>query len=188
MVTPPAKDGGLNPDILAAAAGPAWTAFFLYRRARRRWRRLLMGRRLYRRLIRLSAQGNILWLRRKKQLYGVVDIDMVAGPSGILILADKTANPRYLAADLMSQAEHDVLASAVLLTTSKRWRRQPARNWSGRQKGFPAVRSSGVPLRIMARRLCVILWATQSIFCERARAGACRDLYRNPMDFTRAAR
>lgn len=57
---------------------------------------------------------------RKKHLYGTVDIDMIAGPSEILIVADETANPKYLAADLMSQAEHDVLASAILLTTSSK--------------------------------------------------------------------
>ena len=56
----------------------------------------------------------------RKNLYGTVDIDMIAGPSEILIVADETANPKYLAADLMSQAEHDVLASAILLTTSSK--------------------------------------------------------------------
>ena len=56
----------------------------------------------------------------KKLLYGTVDIDMVAGPSEILIVADETANPKFLAADLMSQAEHDVLASAILITTSEK--------------------------------------------------------------------
>ena len=56
----------------------------------------------------------------KKLLYGTVDIDMIAGPSEILIVADDTANPKYAAADLMSQAEHDKLASSVLITTSQR--------------------------------------------------------------------
>ena len=55
----------------------------------------------------------------KRLLFGQVDIDMIAGPSEILVLADKTADPAYLAADLMSQAEHDVLASAILLTDSE---------------------------------------------------------------------
>ena len=66
----------------------------------------------------IVGPGNIFVATAKKQLFGTVDIDMIAGPSEILILADETANPRYLAADLMSQAEHDPLASAILLTTS----------------------------------------------------------------------
>ena len=66
----------------------------------------------------IVGPGNIFVATAKKLLYGIVDIDMVAGPSEILIVADKTADPSFLAADLMSQAEHDKLASAILLTTS----------------------------------------------------------------------
>ena len=67
----------------------------------------------------IVGPGNIFVATAKKQLYGVVDIDMIAGPSEILILADETAKPAFLAADLMSQAEHDKLASAILLTPSQ---------------------------------------------------------------------
>ena len=67
----------------------------------------------------IVGPGNIFVATAKKQLYGVVDIDMIAGPSEILILADATANPEFLAADLMSQAEHDPMASAILITTSQ---------------------------------------------------------------------
>ena len=67
----------------------------------------------------IVGPGNIFVATAKKHLYGTVDIDMIAGPSEILIVADQTANPKFLAADLMSQAEHDVLASAILLTTSE---------------------------------------------------------------------
>ena len=67
----------------------------------------------------IVGPGNIFVATAKKQLYGVVDIDMIAGPSEILIVADETANPRYLAADLMSQAEHDRMASAILITPSR---------------------------------------------------------------------
>ena len=63
--------------------------------------------------------GNIFVATAKKQLYGVVDIDMIAGPSEILIVADESANPTFLAADLMSQAEHDRMASAILITPSR---------------------------------------------------------------------
>ena len=74
----------------------------------------------------IVGPGNIYVATAKKQLYGTVDIDMVAGPSEILVLADETANPRYLAADLMSQAEHDPMASAILLTTSEAIARETA--------------------------------------------------------------
>lgn len=67
----------------------------------------------------IVGPGNIYVATAKKLLYGVVDIDMIAGPSEILIIADETANARYVAADLMSQAEHDVLAGAILLTNSQ---------------------------------------------------------------------
>ncbi|MBR3738302.1 MAG: histidinol dehydrogenase, partial [Eubacterium sp.] len=66
----------------------------------------------------IVGPGNIFVATAKRLLYGIVDIDMVAGPSEILIVADKTADPAFLAADLMSQAEHDKLASAILLSTS----------------------------------------------------------------------
>ncbi len=67
----------------------------------------------------LTGPGNIFVALAKKAVYGYVGIDSVAGPSEILVLADETANPRYVAADLLSQAEHDELASAILITTSK---------------------------------------------------------------------
>ena len=68
----------------------------------------------------IVGPGNIFVATAKKLLYGTVDIDMIAGPSEILVLADDSANPKYVAADLMSQAEHDRLASAILITTSER--------------------------------------------------------------------
>ena len=68
----------------------------------------------------IVGPGNIYVATAKKLLYGVVDIDMIAGPSEILVLADETAEPKYLAADLMSQAEHDVLASSIMVTTSRK--------------------------------------------------------------------
>ena len=74
----------------------------------------------------IVGPGNIYVATAKKHLYGVVDIDMIAGPSEILILADQTANPKFLAADLMSQAEHDLLASAILLTDSEELAQQVA--------------------------------------------------------------
>lgn len=63
--------------------------------------------------------GNIYVATAKKLCYGLVDIDMIAGPSEVLVIADKNANPKYIAADLMSQAEHDKLSSAILITTDE---------------------------------------------------------------------
>ena len=68
----------------------------------------------------IVGPGNIYVATAKKLLYGTVDIDMIAGPSEILVMADDTAEPKFVAADLMSQAEHDVIASAILVTTSER--------------------------------------------------------------------
>jgi len=117
MVTPPA-DGGANEDILAAAAISGVDKVFLIGGAQA-CAALAYGTQTVPRVDKIVGPGNIYVATAKRLLYGVVDIDMVAGPSEILILADETADPKYLAADLMSQAEHDVLASAILLTTSE---------------------------------------------------------------------
>lgn len=119
MVTPPSKDGGINPDILAAAVAAGVDRVFCIGGAQAA-AALAYGTASVPKVDKIVGPGNIYVATAKKQLYGVVDIDMIAGPSEILILADETADPRYLAADLMSQAEHDVLASAILLTTSER--------------------------------------------------------------------
>lgn len=117
MVTPPGKDGTPNPNIMAAAAVAGVDKVFLVGGAQA-VAALAYGTELIPRVDKIVGPGNIFVATAKKLLYGVVDIDMVAGPSEILIVADKTADPAFLAADLMSQAEHDVLASSILLTTS----------------------------------------------------------------------
>lgn len=117
MVTPPAKNGHANPDILVAAAIAGVDRIFLMGGAQA-VAALAYGTKTVPQVDKIVGPGNIYVATAKKLLYGVVDIDMIAGPSEILIVADESANPRYLAADLMSQAEHDVLAGAVLLTTS----------------------------------------------------------------------
>lgn len=81
---------------------------------------LRMGQNLFPKLIRLSDLEIFFVATAKKICYGVVDIDMIAGPSEVLVIADKTANPKYIDADLMAQAEHDKLASAILVTTSEK--------------------------------------------------------------------
>lgn len=118
MVTPPGKDGKPNPDILAAAAIAGVDRVFLMGGAQA-VAALAYGTDTVPKVDKIVGPGNIYVATAKRLLYGVVDIDMVAGPSEILIVADETANPKFLAADLMSQAEHDVLASAILLTTSE---------------------------------------------------------------------
>lgn len=117
MATPPQKDGKPNPNIMAAALIAGVDRIFLMGGAQAA-AALAYGTQTIPRVDKIVGPGNIYVATAKKQLYGLVDIDMIAGPSEILVLADETANPKYLAADLLSQAEHDVLASAILLTTS----------------------------------------------------------------------
>lgn len=117
MATPPQKDGKPNPNIMAAALIAGVDRIFLMGGAQAA-AALAYGTQTIPRVDKIVGPGNIYVATAKKQLYGLVDIDMIAGPSEILVLADETANPVYLAADLLSQAEHDVLASAILLTTS----------------------------------------------------------------------
>ena len=126
MVTPPAKDGNPNPNIMAAAAVAGVDRVFLVGGAQA-VAALAYGTEKIPKVDKIVGPGNIFVATAKKLLYGVVDIDMVAGPSEILIVADKSAKPAFLAADLMSQAEHDRLASAILLTTSSDIARQTAK-------------------------------------------------------------
>ena len=119
MVTPPMKDGRANPDILVAAAICGVDRVFLLGGAQA-VAALAYGTETIPKVDKIVGPGNIFVATAKKLLYGTVDIDMIAGPSEILVLADDTANPKFVAADLMSQAEHDKLASAILVTTSQR--------------------------------------------------------------------
>ena len=117
MCTPPQKDGTPNPNIIAAAKLAGVDRIFLMGGAQA-VAALAYGTETVPKVDKIVGPGNIFVATAKKLLYGVVDIDMIAGPSEILIVADKTANPKFLAADLMSQAEHDRLASSILLTDS----------------------------------------------------------------------
>lgn len=117
MVTPPCKDGKANRNILAAAAIAGVDRVFLCGGAQAIGA-LAYGTAEIPKVDKIVGPGNIFVATAKRLVYGSVDIDMIAGPSEILIVADGTANPKFLAADLMSQAEHDKLASAILVTTS----------------------------------------------------------------------
>ena len=117
MVTPPQKDGSINPAILAAAAVAGVDRIFKIGGAQA-IAALAYGTESVPRVDKIVGPGNAFVAEAKKQVFGQVAIDMIAGPSEILIVADKNANARFIAADLLSQAEHDRMASAVLVTDS----------------------------------------------------------------------
>ncbi len=117
MVTPPGKDGKVNPVTLAAAHLAGVTDAYKVGGAQA-IAALAFGTESIPRVDKIAGPGNIFVALAKKAVYGHVSIDSIAGPSEILVLADDSANPRYVAADLLSQAEHDELASAILVTTS----------------------------------------------------------------------
>ena len=118
MVTPPMKNGKINPVILAAARVAGVDKIFKIGGAQS-VAALSYGTESVPNVYKIVGPGNIYVAMAKKMVYGEVDIDMVAGPSEILVVADETANSRYVAADLLSQAEHDRLASSILVTTSE---------------------------------------------------------------------
>lgn len=118
MVTPPLKDGTINPSILAAAKVAGVDEIYKLGGAQA-IAALSYGTESVPQVDKIVGPGNIYVATAKQLVFGQVDIDMIAGPSDILIIADETANPRYLGADLLSQAEHDVLATASLITTDE---------------------------------------------------------------------
>ena len=117
MVTPPTKDGEVNPVILAAAHVAGIDRIFKVGGAQA-IAALAYGTQSIPKVDKIVGPGNAFVAEAKKQVFGVVSIDMIAGPSEILIVADGKSNPSYVAADLLSQAEHDKMASAVLVTDS----------------------------------------------------------------------
>lgn len=119
MVTPPSKDGKVNPVILAAAQIAGIDRIFKVGGAQA-VAALAYGTESIPKVDKIVGPGNAFVAEAKKQVYGIVSIDMIAGPSEILIVADGKTNPRHAAADLLSQAEHDKMASAVLVTDSEK--------------------------------------------------------------------
>ena len=118
MVTPPGKDGKVNPGTLVAADIAGCDVIYKVGGAQA-IAALAFGTESIPKVDKITGPGNIFVALAKKAVFGFVSIDSIAGPSEILVLADETANPRYVAADLLSQAEHDEMASAILVTTSK---------------------------------------------------------------------
>ena len=126
MVTPPGRDGKVNPVTLIAAHLAGATEIYKVGGAQA-VAALAFGTASIPRVHKIVGPGNIFVALAKKAVYGHVSIDSIAGPSEILVLADETANPRFVAADLLSQAEHDELASAILVTTSMELPQQVSR-------------------------------------------------------------
>jgi histidinol dehydrogenase len=118
MVTPPDKEGRITPTTLVAAKEAGADAIYKVGGAQA-IAALAYGTKSIPKVHKIVGPGNIYVALAKKAVYGHVSIDSIAGPSEILVLADETANPRFVAADLLSQAEHDELASAILVTTSR---------------------------------------------------------------------
>ena len=117
MVTPPGKDGKVTPTTLVAAHEAGANVVYKVGGAQA-IAALAYGTESIPKVDKIVGPGNIYVALAKRAVYGHVSIDAIAGPSEILVIADETANPRYVAADLLSQAEHDELASAILVTTS----------------------------------------------------------------------
>ena len=130
MVTPPGKDGKVNPNTLVAAKEAG--ADIIYKvGGSQAIAALAYGTETIPQVDKIVGPGNIYVALAKKQVYGNVSIDSIAGPSEIAVLADETANPRYVAADLLSQAEHDELASAILVTTSEAFAKEVEKEIEG---------------------------------------------------------
>ncbi len=123
MVTPPGKDGKVNPNTLVAAKEAGADVIYKVGGAQA-IAALAYGTESIKKVDKIVGPGNIYVALAKKAVYGHVNIDAIAGPSEIMVIADETANPRYVAADLLSQAEHDELASAILVTTSEKLARE----------------------------------------------------------------
>ncbi len=123
MTTPPGADGKVNPGTLVAADIAGVDVIYKVGGAQA-IAALAFGTASIPKVDKITGPGNIFVALAKKAVYGYVSIDSIAGPSEILVLADESANPRYVAADLLSQAEHDELASAILITTSKELAKQ----------------------------------------------------------------
>ncbi|WP_148408659.1 histidinol dehydrogenase [Murimonas intestini] len=118
MVTPPGRDGKVNPSTLVAAHEAGADEVYKAGGAQA-VAAMAFGTESIPKVDKIVGPGNIYVALAKKAVYGHVSIDSIAGPSEILVLADETANPRFVAADLLSQAEHDEMASAILITTSE---------------------------------------------------------------------
>lgn len=150
MAAPPGKDGKLNPYVLVTAEKIGITEIYKMGGAQA-IAALAFGTETVPKVNKITGPGNIFVTLAKKAVYGHVDIDMLAGPSEILIIADDTANPAYLAADLLSQAEHDPLASAILITDSERIAKAVAEEVEIQVKELPREEIAAASLKAMGK-------------------------------------
>ncbi|WP_185470914.1 histidinol dehydrogenase [Listeria booriae] len=137
MVTPPGKDG-MNPHIFAAAAIAGADEVYQVGGAQA-IAALAFGTDSIPKVDKIVGPGNLFVALAKREVFGIVDIDMIAGPSEIVVVADETANPRFVAADLLSQAEHDKLARAILITTSEQFGKSVADEVEKQLQTLPRV-------------------------------------------------
>jgi len=146
IVTPPTAEGTVSPYILAAAHSLGVTDIF---KAGSAWgiAALAFGTETIPRVDIIVGPGNVYVTIAKKMVSGMVGIDMIAGPSEILVIADQHANPEFISADLLSQAEHDTLASVILLTTSRKLARSVADNITVQLKSLPRKGVAEVALK-----------------------------------------
>lgn len=182
MVTPPLKNGQPNKDILVAAAVCGVDRVFMAGGAQA-VAALAYGTEQIPKVDKIVGPGNIFVATAKKLLYGVVDIDMIAGPSEILVLADHKANPRYIAADLMSQAEHDVLASSILVTTSERIADETIAEL---EKQLPTLSRASIILKSLSDYGAILICDDKNQACEIANRLAPEHLevlFENPMEY-----
>jgi histidinol dehydrogenase len=142
MVTPPGKDGKISPNTLVAAHEAGADVIFKVGGAQA-VAALAYGTETVPRVDKIVGPGNIFVALAKKSVYGQVGIDSIAGPSEIVVLADETANARFVAADLLSQAEHDEMASAILVTTSMKLAEQVSEQADGFLKVLSRAQIAG---------------------------------------------
>lgn len=162
MTTPPGRDGQVTATTLVAACEAGADRIYKAGGAQA-IAALAYGTESIPKVDKIVGPGNIYVALAKKSVYGHVSIDSVAGPSEILVLADETANPRYVAADLLSQAEHDEMASAILVTTSERLAKEVS-DWTDR---FISELSRGEIIRKSLDNYGHILVAEKSRRCHR---------------------
>lgn len=145
MAVPPGKDGKVNPYVLVTAKEIGITDIYKMGGAQA-VAAMAFGTETVPKVEKITGPGNIFVTLAKKAVYGHCDIDMLAGPSEILIVADESASPRYLAADLLSQAEHDPLASAILVTDSEQVARDTMRELELQLEALPRKGIAAVSL------------------------------------------
>lgn len=148
LVTPPGKDGKVNPVTLAAAHIAGATEVYKVGGAQA-IAALAFGTESIPKVNKIAGPGNIYVALAKKAVYGHVSIDSIAGPSEIMVLADESANAKFVAADLLSQAEHDELACAILVTTSMKLAEEVSKRQKNLSQDYPEKRFCKSPLIIM---------------------------------------